>query len=646
MKVFFALVILSLSIATPTNALQDADVVWYENFFRPQKHKSVDKEIQQANNRRLKAIDSKDKPAEVKALIELGVFHLTRVIDYEQAMGWLIRSLAIEDSLNLQKEKIFTYLAIARVFEEVGDTYKSLEFLKLAQLLSEQENNLNIQALILNETGRVNAVHGNTDEAFDDYELALDYARQLKQPGHEADALIHIGQLLTRKNKNIEALAIYKRALAIYRAEKDKMNEAIALNEVGEMYHLMKNYDRELANHVAALEIHQALKDDKGLAQSYNNVGVLYFDQKNFKRAIANLELALQSGREAQVQDQVQKSYDFLSQCYKELNDFKKALQYRESFLAIQDFIQNEKNERQLLEAQNRYIMDKNELQINKLEVDREQSEKVIEAQNKLKNNLMLLIGFGMIIGVLVLYLYFLKRRSNRKLQELNATKDKLFSIIGHDLKGPLNSLTSFAYLLLNHIDSITKEEIKMLSLDIDKSLKNLFNLLENLLEWSRSQTGSISFKPEEFDLAVVLKENEELLKVQAQNKKITIVNENKISLPVKVHRHSINTVVRNLLSNAIKFTKEGGTITLTAEEKGKQFIISVTDTGVGMSPGAIQKLFLLGTKHSTLGTAKEKGTGLGLLLSKEFVEKNGGTIHVESKEDVGSKFYFTVPKA
>ncbi len=644
MKVFFALMVLSIGFVFQVQAQDDAEVIWYEQFFRPQKHKSIEKELQQANSRRLRALESKDKLAEVKALIELGVFHLTRVIDYEQAMGWLIRSLAIEDSLNLQKEKIFTYLAMARVFEEVGDNYKSLEFLKLAQHLSEQENNFNIQALILNETGRVKAAHGNIDQAFDDYELALDYARQLKQRGHEADALIHVGQLLTRKKKNKEALTSYKNALAIYRSEKDKMNEAVALNEVGEMYRLMKNYERALANHIAALEIHQTLKDDNGLAQSYNNIGVLYFDQKNFKRAISNLELALQAGRESQAQDQVQKSYDFLSQCYKQLNDFKKALQFRESFLAIQDFIQNEKNERQLLEAQNRYAMEKKELEINKLEGDREQREKVIEAQNKLKNILILLIAFGLIIGLLVLYLYFLKRRSNRKLQELNATKDKLFSIIGHDLKGPLNSLTSFSSLIINHIDSISKDEIKMLSKDIDKSLKNLFTLLENLLEWSRSQTGSIDFKPEEFDLAMTLKENEGLLKTQAQNKKITVVNENKISLPVNAHRHSINTVVRNLLSNAIKFTPEGGKITLRAEENGNQFVISVTDTGVGMSAETIQKLFRLGTKHSTLGTSKESGTGLGLILCKDFVEKNGGTIHVESKEGAGSRFYFTIP--
>ena len=128
-KVFFAFVVAGFVFSFQLQAQDDVDVQWYENFFRPQKHKSVEKDVIDANARRLKAIGARDKPAEVKALVELGVFHITRVIDYEQALGWLMRSLAIEDSLNLRKEKIFTYLAIARVFEEVGDNYKSFEFL-------------------------------------------------------------------------------------------------------------------------------------------------------------------------------------------------------------------------------------------------------------------------------------------------------------------------------------------------------------------------------------------------------------------------------------------------------------------------------------------------------------------------------------
>src|ERR1043166_816521 len=232
MKLFFACVV-SLGFALPVFAQNDADVVWYENLFRPKKS-AIESQIAQTNSKRLQAQESKDNPAEVRALIELGVLHLVRVADYEQAMGWLIRSLAIEDSLGMRKEKIFTCLAMARVFENVGDNYKSLEFLGQAQRLSDQEKNKYIQTLILNESGRVEAAHDMDQEALEDYELALEYARELKQQGLEADALIHLGKLLTRKKKNKEALSNFKDALTIYRSVKDKMNEAIALNEVGE----------------------------------------------------------------------------------------------------------------------------------------------------------------------------------------------------------------------------------------------------------------------------------------------------------------------------------------------------------------------------------------------------------------------------
>ncbi|HEX6891048.1 MAG TPA: HAMP domain-containing sensor histidine kinase, partial [Chryseolinea sp.] len=252
---------------------------------------------------------------------------------------------------------------------------------------------------------------------------------------------------------------------------------------------------------------------------------------------------------------------------------------------------------------------------------------------------------------------YIVQQRSNKKLkvahdqlnsqnlelQELNATKDKFFSIISHDLKGPLNSLTSFSSLLINHTESLSKEEIKMFASDFDKSLKNLFALLENLLEWSRSQTGNIEFVPESFDLAVVMEENKELLKAQAQNKNITLVNESTEKVLINAHKNSVNTVVRNLISNAIKFTPEGGKITLKTFRQNGVVVASITDTGVGMSQNVIDRLFRIDSKHSTKGTANEKGTGLGLILCKEFVEKNGGKIWVSSIEGEGSVFSFSL---
>jgi signal transduction histidine kinase len=263
------------------------------------------------------------------------------------------------------------------------------------------------------------------------------------------------------------------------------------------------------------------------------------------------------------------------------------------------------------------------------------------------------------VILILILAFYLLQKRNNKKLkaanlkvkaqndelEDLNATKDKFFSIIGHDLKGPLNSLTSFSGLLMNHTSSLSTEEIQMLAKDLDQSLKNLFALLENLLQWSRSQTGSIEFTAEEFDLIAMLNENKQLLEKQAGNKNIEIEVKNTQPITVNAHPNSITTVIRNLLSNAIKFTPQDGQIKMGVVDEGHQYVVKVADNGVGMSKEVANKIFRIDTKHSTQGTAKEKGTGLGLILCKEFVEKNGGKIWVKSEEGKGTLFSFSVPK-
>jgi len=274
-------------------------------------------------------------------------------------------------------------------------------------------------------------------------------------------------------------------------------------------------------------------------------------------------------------------------------------------------------------------------------ELEKKQTEIALrEKQIAYQQNIIWLI---VVILIILIASALIIVRYNRKLAELNMMKNKLFSIISHDLKGPLHSFTSFSELLINHTEHLTHAEIKKLAVDLDISLKNLYSLLENLLEWSRAQAGNIDFTPEDFDLTDIIKNNEELLKMQAQNKKIKIINENLEPLPVKLHKQSINTVVHNLLSNAIKFTPKDGTITLSISKTTNKYTVSVTDTGVGMSAFAIDQLFKIGTKYSTPGTANEKGTGLGLILCKDFIEKNGGTIGVQSEEGKGSTFYFTV---
>ncbi|HEY8935247.1 MAG TPA: tetratricopeptide repeat-containing sensor histidine kinase [Cyclobacteriaceae bacterium] len=633
-------------------------VDWYQHFFQEANPKHAEEEITLTRERLLNAEAVKDVHAQAHQLKELGLLYLTRKLEYDTATDLLIKSLIIEDSLDLKKEKLFTYLALAQVFEDVGDYYQSGKLLEQALDLHTSDDDLSTLALILMHQGNVHALSGRIDEAFENYQQILQYKDQLQQPSIEADALFNLGKLYAMQGKSVEALKKHKEALAIRRAIHDKRNEAVSLNEVGELCRLTKDNKRALANHLAALEIRQALKDKKGIAESYNNIGLLFYSQKDFKRAIANLNFALAAGQDAQDQVQQRKSFELLSFCYESLGDFKLALKNRNLFQAMNDFIQNEINERNLLELQNRYVIQKKETQISNLELDRIARERQLKEQQQFRNILFVFIGLAVIIAALVAYLYFLKRRShtaleavndvinnkNKELEDLNATKDKFFSIISHDLKGPLNSLTSFSSLLINHIENLSKEEIQMLAKDLDKSIKNLFELLENLLEWSRSQTGNIEFIPEPIELNQLLTINAELLFAQANAKKIAIINNAQNTVQVKAHKNSVNTVIRNLVSNAIKFTPEKGTITLSLQQKANEVIVSVTDTGVGMSEDIIKKLFRLDTKLTTKGTANEKGTGLGLILCKEFIEKNGGRMGVESEPGKGSRFYFSLP--
>ena len=235
-------------------------------------------------------------------------------------------------------------------------------------------------------------------------------------------------------------------------------------------------------------------------------------------------------------------------------------------------------------------------------------------------------------------------KESEIKLWELNATKDKFFSIIGHDLKSPFNSIIGFSNLLVEKIKNNDIEGIEKYANIVLKSSNKAMDLLLNLMEWSRSQTGRKEFNPEYFDLVSCINKIILLYVDIAGQKSITFKNILPDKASVFADNAMISTVLRNLISNAIKFTMPGGNIIVLAMEKQNEIIISVSDNGVGISKNSIGKLFRIDQSYSTTGTNEETGTGLGLILCKEFVEKHDGKIWVESEEKKGSTFYFTLP--
>jgi hypothetical protein len=236
-------------------------------------------------------------------------------------------------------------------------------------------------------------------------------------------------------------------------------------------------------------------------------------------------------------------------------------------------------------------------------------------------------------------------KKNEHELTGLNETKDKFFSIIAHDLRGPLGSFFGTTKLLVEEYDSMTRDEIKTIAGEMMESSSSLFSLLENLLEWSMMQRGRIDFRPEQFHLLPKIRESINLIIGPLRKKSIRITYDIPDNIMGFSDAHMFDTVIRNLISNAVKFTPRGGEIDVSASFTGESSsLIQVKDTGIGIPAEMIGKLFKLNENTNRNGTEGEPSSGLGLLLCKEFVEKNGGKIWVNSEEGKGSCFFFTIP--
>jgi PAS domain S-box-containing protein len=235
-------------------------------------------------------------------------------------------------------------------------------------------------------------------------------------------------------------------------------------------------------------------------------------------------------------------------------------------------------------------------------------------------------------------------KESESRLRELNVTKDKFFSIIAHDLKSPFTSIIGLSELLATQVHNNDYEGIEEYATMIQGSSWHAMDLLTNLMEWSRSQTGRIVFNPVTLKLVELIEETSALLQESANQKNITISKNLPAGLTMFADKSMINTILRNLISNAIKYTNPGGKVDISVIHGEKELIVRVSDDGVGIKEDDLGKLFLIEASRSTLGTWDEEGTGLGLILCKEFVSKHGGKIWAESVSGQGSMFAFTIP--
>lgn len=333
-------------------------------------------------------------------------------------------------------------------------------------------------------------------------------------------------------------------------------------------------------------------------------------------------------------------SYNF----YRNNQDYEKALLYFEDYIEMEREFKGEEQSQQLAEMQTKYETEKKEAE-----------NQTLLATNQLiaKQNQRYKIGAGILTGLLALLAYFLiqlrKTRNqlaaqNQQLTDLNATKDKFFGIIAHDIRSPITALDGVSEQMNYYLEKDDKTKLNRLADRIDTTAKRLTSLLDNLLNWALLQTGMIPYTPKSVDIKSIAQENMELFAPVAEAKNITLKNEISAAAPVFSDESALNTIIRNLVNNAIKFTPAGGEVSINTEEKGDKIFIKINDTGTGIAADKLEKLFSL-EKQSSKGTAGEKGSGLGLMLCKELVELNKGTIQAISELGKGSSFVFSLPR-
>jgi len=371
--------------------------------------------------------------------------------------------------------------------------------------------------------------------------------------------------------------------------------------------------------------------------------------------------MALETAKSTEALELTRDAADVLSKTYAKQKQFSKAYQVLELFKKTSDALRNDEYVREItrLDMENKFKSQQEQQRL-------EQQTKDLEQAAKMKRQILLRQAFFAafilvsLLAAAIFRSFRIKQKANRllakqqkeieaqrdQLHELNVTKDKFFSIIGHDLRNPFSALIGLTKLLVSEFDNFPKDQIKELLESIYKSSENTYNLLGNLLEWARSQTGRIQWHPEDIELNQVARSTVELLTRNAHQKNIRVQNEINGKTMVTADKNMLQTVFRNLISNAIKFTPDGGLVTIRSRETDNFIETRVSDTGVGIAGKDIEKLFRIDTHFSRSGTKDEQGTGLGLILCKEFLAKNGGKIWVESQVGKGSSFIFTLPTA
>lgn len=504
--------------------------------------------------------------------------------------------------------------------------------------------------LVLNELGQ--------------YELALNhlnFSREISEKIGDADGQVYymdaMGEFYLKKKEYQKSEEYLFSALKSLRKRNLTIIEPRVLKRLARLKFELKDYEQSLAYYDSASVIHKKAHNEFGVSETRLGISEIYMEQQKFDEAEDLIEKSLVTAKRNNAQKMTIDCLQKLSYLAEKKGDFERGLELHKTYKQLEDSLYSEEMLARLFQDQLRFQTELKDSEIAALNKTKAEQASTLKKQELLRNILVVIMA---LTGILLITVYRSGRRRIRinklliehqqeikkrsqELEQLNQVKDKFLSIVSHDLRSPLSALS--AILNLAEQKNITPEEFKQLTKELRKQFDNAHSFISNLLDWALLQMDKLKIQPVKVELATVAEENLKMVEAM-QMKEINFINEVPSGVYGLVDPNMLNLILRNLLLNAIKFSEIGGKIEVTCKDFDKQFLVmSVKDYGVGISQDVQKLLFDKFSGYSSRGTANEKGSGLGLILCKEFVEKNGGKIWFESEEWKGSCFYFTIKK-
>lgn len=572
-------------------------------------------------------------------------------IPIDSSLKILSHAKKLSSEINYEEGEIKTLFNFGRVYYLSADYGKATFFLLEALKYIKQYKNQNVNG-ILAETYRM---LGEVNRATKDYLKSKDYLYKAKELFLQLNDNVGLAKTYNRiasiyyetNEINKDSLVIYNIEKSNYYAREGNVGEVLGnnLNILGALYYKKNEFEKAISLYKTAL--------------LHFNDTILYTEKANVLRNIStsyiyvNIDSALYYARQSYYSAKKNKMNAFLYQSTINLhsifknkfNNIDSAMYYLEKAVEIQETLYNDKTYRAQLQLQYKFDED---LKDNKIKS---------QEQTILYQIIISIIIVTLLIFIVIILIYksnYQKKinttinEKNENLAKANATKDKFFSIIAHDLKNPISSFKSLIELINEDYDSFSSKEMKEFLILMKDSSQSLVNLLDNLLNWSSSQQNKIPINREHTNLSNIVKNANSLLKIQALNKNIQVEMQFEDNIYAYCDENMILTVFRNVLSNCIKYSYSGSKIVILADVVTEDEIeykrITIIDNGVGMSQYQIDNLFSLSTNNTTTGTNGESGTGLGMILVMEFLTKNKGYLHVSSEEGKGSVFNILIP--